>query len=247
LREHQAPDLTYAIVGAGRLGNAISQALITRGASVIGPLGRGANPCEADVVLLCVPDSQIAAAARCVSPGPLVGHCSGVTGLDVLDPHEAFAIHPLMSFPTGTDGRFKGTGCAISSNSEPGLTAAYELAALLEMEPYIVSDDDRAIYHAGASFASNFVVTLAATAERMMATANVDRKVLTPLMHATIDYWCTLGPERAITGPIARGDEETIQRQREAVIERAPELSDLFDALVASTRELVSSPIQEKQ
>src|SRR5688572_13309607 len=82
-----------AVVGAGRLGTALTAALRDAGAAVDGPLARGATGEGADVVLLCVPDAEIAAAAGAVTPRPglLVGHCSGATGLDVLRPHEGFS------------------------------------------------------------------------------------------------------------------------------------------------------------
>ena len=101
-----------------------------------------------------------------------------------------------------------------------------------------VAPEDRAAYHAAASIASNFVVTLEAAAERLAATAGVDRAALAPLVRAAVDTWAELGPERALTGPIARGDEATVARQREAVLERTPELAPLFDALVDATRAL---------
>src|SRR3954471_16451299 len=68
-----------AIVGAGRLGSALAAALRAAGVPVEGPLGRGADGAGAAAVLLCVPDAQIAAAAAAVTPGPLVGHCSGAS------------------------------------------------------------------------------------------------------------------------------------------------------------------------
>src|SRR5690242_470525 len=72
--------LRVAVVGAGRLGSAIAPALKAAGHRVLGPLGRGESPGEVDAVLLCVPDTEISAAARAIPPGPLVGHCSGATG-----------------------------------------------------------------------------------------------------------------------------------------------------------------------
>src|SRR5689334_18194565 len=84
-----------AIVGRGRVGHALAGALRDAGYEVSGPLGRGAGASGADAVLLCVPDGEIAAAAAQVSPGRLVGHCSGATDLGPLAPHEAFSLHPL--------------------------------------------------------------------------------------------------------------------------------------------------------
>ena len=59
-----------------------------------------------------------------------------------------------------------------------------------------------------------------------------------PLVRATVDNWAALGPDRALTGPIARGDEATVARQREAIADRAPELLAMFDALADATRDL---------
>src|SRR5438876_12362106 len=102
---------TTTIVGRGRLGAALAGALRAAGFTVEGPLGRGARCSGASLVLLCVPDAQIARAAAAVEPGPLVGHCSGATGLDVLAPHEAFSLHPLMTV-THDGASFAGAACA---------------------------------------------------------------------------------------------------------------------------------------
>jgi predicted short-subunit dehydrogenase-like oxidoreductase (DUF2520 family) len=104
-----------------------------------------------------------------------------------------------------------------------------------------IDDSDRVAYHAAASIASNFLVTLEAAAERLAAGAGAPRELLVPLVRATVDNWAANGPERALTGPIARGDERTVTRQREAVAERAPDLLDLFDALAAATHELAAA------
>jgi predicted short-subunit dehydrogenase-like oxidoreductase (DUF2520 family) len=226
---------TTTIVGRGRLGTALAAALRAAGMPVEGPLGRGA-PCPgASLVLLCVPDAEIAPAAAALDPGSLVGHCSGATGLDVLAPHEAFSLHPLMTV-TRDGASFSGAGCAIAGATDRALAAARSLALALGMAPAVVADEDRAAYHAAASIASNFLVTLEAAAERLAATADVDRAVLVPLVRATVENWASQGPERALTGPIARGDEVTVVRQRAAIAERTPELLELFDALAAATR-----------
>jgi predicted short-subunit dehydrogenase-like oxidoreductase (DUF2520 family) len=108
------------------------------------------------------------------------------------------------------------------------------------MRPFTLADEDRAAYHAAASIASNFLVTLEAAAERLAATAGVDRELLVPLIRATVENWATLGAERALTGPVARGDTRTVERQRTAVAQRTPELLPLFDALVDATQALAT-------
>jgi predicted short-subunit dehydrogenase-like oxidoreductase (DUF2520 family) len=188
-------------------------------------------------VLLCVPDGEIAAAAAAVEPGPLVGHCSGATGLAPLAPHEAFSLHPLMTVPRdAAPGVLTGAGCAVDGTTPRALAVAEALAAAVGLAPARVAEADRAAYHAAASIASNFLVTLAGAAERLAASAGVDRALLAPLVRAAVDNWAERGAAEALTGPIARGDEETVARQREAVRERAPDLLALFDALADATR-----------
>jgi predicted short-subunit dehydrogenase-like oxidoreductase (DUF2520 family) len=232
---------TCAIVGAGRLGHALAAALRETTVRVDGPLGRGADP-GAEVVLLCVPDHEIAEAAAVLTPlrAAFVGHCSGATTLEPLRPHEAFSLHPLMTVPEGGAPVFEGAGCAIAGASPGAVAVAEGLAHALRMRPVRVADEDRAAYHAAASIAANFLVTLEGAGERLAATAGVDRDLLVPLARAALENWAAQGAERALTGPVARGDEATIARQRAAIAERAPDLLDVFDALVAASRVLVA-------
>lgn len=232
---------TVAIVGRGRVGTALARALRECDLETSDPLGRGADWAGFDAVLLCVPDSEIAAAAAAITPGPLVGHCSGATGLDVLEPHERFSLHPLMTVTAG-DGaaRFAGAGAAIAGSTERALALARALATALGMRPFEVDDADRAIYHAAASIASNFLITLEAMAERLAAHAGADRDALVPLVLATVENWSKLGPRGALTGPVARGDERTVAAQRAAIAERTPDLLAVFDSLVDATRALAA-------
>ena len=229
-----------AIVGRGRLGTALAGALSEAGYAVSGPLGRGADGLGADAVLLCVPDAEIARAAAAVAPGPPVGHCSGATGLSELRPHEAFSLHPLMTV-TAEGADFTGAGAAIDGTTPRALELAAELADALGMRAVEVAEHDRAAYHAAASIASNFLVTLEAAAGRVAEAAGVERELLVPLVRATVENWARLGPERALTGPVARGDEVTIARQRAAVEHVAPDLMPLFDELVTATRALATA------
>jgi predicted short-subunit dehydrogenase-like oxidoreductase (DUF2520 family) len=231
--------LPIAIVGRGRLGTTLSTALRAAGHPVVGPLGRGADPRDAGAVLLCVPDGEIGRAAAAVTPGRLVGHCSGATGLDVLEGHDAFSLHPLMTV-TEAGAELAGAGCAVAGASPRALAFARDLAAALRMRPVEIADADRAAYHAAASIASNFLVTLEDAAERLLATTGAGRELLAPLVRATVENWAADGAGRALTGPIARGDELTVARQRSAVAERTPELLGLFDAVAAATRDVAA-------
>jgi predicted short-subunit dehydrogenase-like oxidoreductase (DUF2520 family) len=214
-----------------------SHAADDHAASDRGAGDRGTPPRAPDAVLLCVPDEQIEAAAALIAPGPLVGHCSGATTLAPLAPHEAFSLHPLMTV-TPEGARFAGAGAAIAGSTPGAIALAAGIAVALGMRAVVIADEDRAAYHAAASIASNLLVTLEAAAERMALSAGADRELLLPLVRATIENWATLGPRRALTGPIARGDEATVARQRGAVADRAPDLLPVFDALAEATRTL---------
>jgi predicted short-subunit dehydrogenase-like oxidoreductase (DUF2520 family) len=231
-----------AVVGRGRLGSALAAALLAAGVPVDGPLGRGATGAGAAVVLLCVPDAEITAAAACLQSGPdglLVGHCSGATTLAPLHPHEAFSLHPLMTVPAaGAD--FAGVPAAIAGDTERAHGVARRLASALGMTFFTVADADRPAYHAAASMASNFLVTLEWAAQRV---GGIDRELLAPIVRATVENWVAHGPQAALTGPIARGDETTVDRQRAAVAERAPDLAPLFDALAGATRRLAQERV----
>jgi predicted short-subunit dehydrogenase-like oxidoreductase (DUF2520 family) len=230
-------DTSIAIVGAGRLGRALAGAFRESGVRVEGPLGRGADGAGAPVVLLCVPDGAIAAAAHFIAPGRLVGHCSGASTLAPLAPHEAFSIHPLMTV-TDEGAIFAGAGCAIAGSTPRARDTAIALARRIRMHPFVVSDADRDLYHAAASMASNYLVTLEGAAEKLGAICGVPRERLLPLARAAVENWGHGGARRALTGPIVRGDEQTAARQRVAVAERAPGLLSLWDALAGATREL---------
>ncbi len=237
-----AQPLRVAVVGNGRAGNALARALAGAGDDVVGPLPRGAAPRGVDAVLLCVPDHEIAAAAALIPPGAPVGHCSGATGLDVLAPHEAFSLHPLMTIAADADPAvFAGAGAAVAGTTDTALELARALATRLGLRPIEIAHADRTAYHAAASIASNFLITLEAAAERLAATVGVERDDLVALVRASVENWARLGPERALTGPGARGDEQTVAAQREAIAERAPELLPLFDALVEATRALAAA------
>lgn len=229
-----------AVVGRGRLGTALASAFHEHGLDIAGPLGRGADGADADVVLLAVPDAAIADAAAAIRPGRLVGHCSGATTLAPLAPHERFSMHPLLAV-TGAGVTFGGAACAIAGSTRRATGVAAALADSLDMAPLVVPEGRRDVYHAAASIASNYLVTLEGAAECLAREAGVTREQLAPLVRATVENWVRLGASSALTGPIARGDDGTVARQRAAVERAAPHLLPLWDALADATRRLAST------
>src|SRR5215208_5881281 len=202
--------LRVGIVGSGRVGTALARALHDAGIEIYGPLGRGGRPEGCDAILLCVPDSEIAAAAEVVTASaPFVGHTSGATPLSMLA-HAgvaAFGLHPLQTV-AHPGVRFEGVGAAVAGSTPEALAFASGLAQRLGMTPFEIDDEGRAAYHAAASVASNFLVTLQAAAETIGTGAGLGREevraLLAPLVRETVETIAELGPEEALTGPVAR-------------------------------------------
>jgi predicted short-subunit dehydrogenase-like oxidoreductase (DUF2520 family) len=208
------------VIGSGRVGSAVSARLLERGVAV--------GESDPDVVLLCVPDTAIADVSRCLTPGHAwVGHVSGATPLAALNPHERrFSLHPLQSFDrSGDPAQFDGAWAAITGETGEALAVARELAETLGLHPFELADGDRTLYHAGAVFASNYLVTLQRAAVRL----GVPAAGLVPLMKGTIDHGFEL------TGPIARGDWATVEAHRQAIRAQQPELEQLYDTLAEAT------------
>lgn len=232
--------LRPVVVGSGRLGTVMARALADAGYAVPAPLGRGADPQDADVILLCVPDDQIAAAAAALTPrdGLVVGHVSGASDLTTLAPHVArFSLHPLMTF-TGTEPHLRGIPAAVSASDAETLALAHRLAESLGLSVIDVAEADRAAYHAGTCMASNHLVALEWAATRV---AGLPREALVPIVRATVENWARLGPEKALTGPASRGDTATIERHRAALAGSHPEMLELYDVLHRLTCDLTAA------
>jgi len=222
------------------MGAALVAALRAAGVDAEGPAGRGAGGHGASVVLLAVPDAAIAAAAARIAPGRLVGHLSGAMTLHALGEHEAFSIHPLMTV-TGAGTSFAGVFAAVAGSTPRAQESAEALSTRLGMTTFRVADEDRAAYHAAASIAANFLLTLEDVAEQLAATAGVPREALAPLVRASVQNWVQHGAAASLTGPIVRGDDEVVHRQRAEVAARLPQYAELFDALVIATRGVAAS------
>ncbi len=213
------------VIGSGRVGSAVVARLRERGVVV--------GEDDPDVVLLCVPDTAISDVSRCLAPGRAwVGHVSGATPLAALEPHERrFSLHPLQTFrepcgdPTQLAMQLDGAWAAVSGETGDALGVALELATMLGLRPFELRDDERTLYHAGAVFASNYLVTLQRAAVRL----GVPAEGLVPLMRGTIDHGFEL------TGPIARGDWATVEAHKQVIRAEHPELEHLYETLAEAT------------
>ena len=211
------------VVGLGRVGSALNARLAERGLAAGG---------DADLVLLCVPDQAIAGVAARLPAGPWVAHVSGATPLSSLEPHKRrFGLHPLQTFTRSRGAeQIDGAWAAVTAETDEARARAWWLADRLGLRAFDLRDDRRVVYHAGASMASNFLVTLYRAAGHLFERAGVPPEALLPLMRRTMDNAFEL------TGPIARGDWSTVDAHLAAIRSHAPELEPLYRALAEATK-----------
>lgn len=193
----------------------------------------------AQLVLICVPDGEIAGIAQGLKlpTGAVAAHVSGVHSAAVLAPlSPRGAIHPLMSFadPERAATGFPGTFCSI--DGEPGAVELLQsLARQIGGVPWPISSESKALYHAGAVFASNYVVAAFEGALRLFEAAGIPRepaqRALRGLTSATAGNIAAVGLPQALTGPIERGDIETVRMHVRAIAAGAPDLSGVYAAL----------------
>lgn len=213
------------VIGRGRVGSAVAARLEERGVDL--------RPEGADVVLLCVPDSAISSTVECQTlvRSQWVAHTSGATPLSALGSHERrFGLHPLQTFNrSGDPTQLDGAHAAVTGEADEAREVGRELARLLGLQPFDLDESDRALYHAGAAVASNYLVTLHRAASELLEEAGAPPAGLEPLMRRVIDNGFEL------TGPIARGDWETVDRHLDAIRGRKPALEPLYRVLAEAT------------
>ncbi|HEX7582844.1 MAG TPA: Rossmann-like and DUF2520 domain-containing protein [Gaiellaceae bacterium] len=221
------------VIGSGRVGSAVAARLSERGIAV-----RAGRTVEDDpqLVLLCVPDTAIADVARALSPGPLVAHVSGATPLSALDPHvRRFSVHPLQTFTRSRGAeQLDGAWAAVTAETDETRAVGLWLAETLGLRPFELADSARTLYHAGAVFASNYVVTLHRAASLLFESAGAPPDALVPLMSRTIEN------DFELTGPISRGDWATVEAHRAAIRAAHPELEQLYETLAGGTLALAT-------
>jgi predicted short-subunit dehydrogenase-like oxidoreductase (DUF2520 family) len=248
--------MEIAIVGAGKTGRTLGR-LARQAGYLVGPVvcrtrahaeeavrfigaGRpGTAPEGAALTLVAVPDGEIAAVARAlrVPPAAVVAHTCATYGAEVLRPlRPAGAVHPLRSFadPARAAELFPGTACAV--DGDPEATAVLErFVRAIGGVPLRVKGDRKPLYHAAAVFASNYVVAVLEAALRLLEKAGVGRaeglRALAPLASGTLANVVSGGIPEALTGPVERGDGDTVRRHVEALAAGAPELAGLYASL----------------
>jgi len=207
----------------------------------------------ADLHVLAVGDDQIASACAALAQavplkGSVVFHCSGALASGQL--HAArdagalvASVHPIRSFadPAAVAAQFAGTFCGIEGDAAALAVLTPALQAI-GAQPVPIDASAKTVYHAAAVFASNYLVTVLDAALRAYVTAGIPepvaRQMAQPLAAESMANVFRLGAAAALSGPIARGDMVTVERQQRAVDQWDAPTGDLYRALVAPTADL---------
>jgi len=266
-----------AIIGPGKVGRTLgalaararwpvaavagrTKAQAAEAAADIGPSVLAADPPAAarkgDLVLLTVDDDAIAdvcsqlADAGALDHKPVVAHCSGAYGSEILSPAAqkgcpVGSLHPFQTFPTlqAAAERLPQATCFI--DGDPRAAEVLEaLARALGCRVAHLPAEGKTLYHAAAVFACNYLVALLDAAAELAEAAGVDRatyhQAAEPLVRTTVDNVFALGAASALTGPIARGDVHTVQRHLKALAVADPLLQDLYRVAGRWTIELAT-------
>jgi len=255
-----------AIVGPGRLGRALALALRRAGYTIseivsrnstsskkkarglAGKIGAYASTSDnphlaADLVWFCVPDREIAGAARQFASvadwkKKIAFHSSGALASDELTALRrggaaVASVHPLMTFVHGSIPSFSGVPFAVEGDAV-GVAAARHIVRALGGEAFTIRKQHKAAYHAWGAFTSPLLVATLATGEQVARAAGMSavqaRKKMLPIVKQTVANYYELGPAGAFSGPIVRGDAEIVRKHLQ-VLKKAPEARNVYLAL----------------
>jgi len=244
---HVTRKADITIVGPGRLGTALITELRAAGYRVPQIIRRdtkkGKSPVNTDVVWFCVPDRNIAGAARKLAPltdwkGKTAFHSSGALTSDELNVLRrrgatVAAVHPLMTFVRKSTPSLKGVPFGVEGDAA-AVRIAKRIIRDLGGEPFLVPKAAKPAYHAWGAFASPLLVAALVTAEQVARAAGLSpsaaRKKMLPIIRQTVDNYARLGPAEAFSGPIVRGDVTTVRKHMQ-ILKSMPEARDVYVAL----------------
>lgn len=270
---------SIAIVGAGRLGSALLRELTRKGYRVTEVVARDAavtrrkvnklltrkvgvtsyesSRLDAELVWFCVPDAEIAEAARSLAgrtswKGKYVFHSSGALTSDEFkllrqQGARVASVHPFMSFVHEAAPSLRGVPFGLEGE-RAALAQATRIIKDLDGIAFTIPKARKTAYHAWGSFASPLLIALLVTAEEVAEAAGISRalarKRMLPILNQTLKNYGSLGAAAAFSGPIVRGDVETVRRHM-AALEQLPEARKVYVALAKSA--LKNLPAEDKQ
>ena len=210
----------------------------------------------AQIILLAVPDDQIQDFALQLQVGGDISeettliHFSGLQPAEIMrqssSPAALLSLHPLLPFAdrqTAFNHLYQ-CPCALEGETSLALKLGQELVNAIGGQPFILPSDKKALYHTAACIASNYLVTLLASARDLLINCGIKRDqampLLLPLVQASLNNVKEFGAEQGLTGPIARGDIETVANHIEALKKEAPELLPFYLQMGSLTATIAS-------
>lgn len=207
-----------------------------------------------DIFVIGSADDNVAACCEALAnsgrlaAGNIVFHCSGALPSSVLQAAQdrgalIASVHPIRSFahPEKVAQEFAGTYCGVEGDQR-AIDLLNPLFTAIGAHFVAIDSSQKTLYHAGAVFASNYLVTLLDTAVQTYTEAGMSRdaalKIMATLVRETAENVLQTGPEKALTGPVARGDVGTVLRQYQAVKKWHRGYGDLYRQLGKLTRKL---------
>jgi predicted short-subunit dehydrogenase-like oxidoreductase (DUF2520 family) len=206
-----------------------------------------------EIVLIAIPDDHIEEMAATLrregylAPGAILIHFSGILPAAIMQDEEgsprALSIHPLQTFADAVIGvhTLPGSPFAVEGD-EALLPLAEKLVSDMGGTPFRIASIRKPLYHAAACVASNYLVTIIVAARQIMSACGFSDEeafhLLAPLLRGTGKNLAALGPEQALTGPIARGDVKTVAAHLQALTELDPELQEIYRVLGRKTVEV---------
>ena len=225
---------------------ASARALSDRVGAPVGTNEWTALPAEVRMVVLCVPDDAVADVARTLAgldhpwSETVVAHTSGVHTAEVLAPlaeqgAAPLSFHPLQTVPPNTPPEALVDIVIGVEGPPPAVAAGTALAQTLGARPLVLSAAQKARYHCAAALASNGLVALMGVVQELLAGVGDDSvravDAVAPLVDQTWENLKTAAPERVLTGPVARGDRDTVVAHLDALANDTPHLAPLYAAL----------------
>jgi predicted short-subunit dehydrogenase-like oxidoreductase (DUF2520 family) len=250
--------LELIVAAPGRAGGALAIAAAAAGHRIVGVISRTGRFADrfqqlsddtdlpaADLLVIATRDDQIHPTAARLAPfaakSGAVVHMSGFKSVEDLAPFAEAGIgigsfHPLQSLSDPETGArtLKGAWAGLTAD-EPLLGVLTDLATSLEMTPFRLFDSVKPVYHAAAAAASNYVVAALDLAASLLESASVPFEAVAPLTRTAVANAFSQGPRQALTGPIARGDWETVRGQFEALASALPDRSKQFRLMAEAT------------
>jgi len=198
------------------------------------------------IVWLCFTDDALADVAQRLArrngwSGRVVFHSSGALTSDVLSPLKrqgaiVASLHPMMTFVAGSTGSMEGVPFAVEGDRK-AMVIARQIAKALKAEIFEIKKPAKVLYHALGSFSSPMLVATLVTAERVGRAAGLSqkqlRKIMPPILRQTLQNYLQAGAAAAFSGPVKRGDVNTIRGHLEH-LDKVPAASEVYRALIKS-------------